>query len=277
MLAVFGPETAHPPPGITSPKAGKQHHTETEDDEACGKILAEAGFKAEEIKKTGKGTGFGFSSGPYVSYACKEGVHVVFSGEISEWPGIDAVSSAHNAFLSNIKPPEADDAHWLLDFYSTFNNTESGNDDEGMLQDALECLSMIKGSFGFIIYDSLSHRLLAARDVEGVQPLYWGSTPEGRLLFGSNVADLKDCDPTSVAFPAGSLFLSARHTIACQPGPEGWVITGEDYPGELLSFVKADLEHWKSVRAIPRITSQGVIDGTVYKVSSQPDLQHPAR
>jgi hypothetical protein len=68
----------------------------------------------------GKGTGFGFSTGPYTSYASKDGVHVFFSGEISEWPGIDAVSSAHNAFLSNLKPAEADDAHWLLDFYSTF-------------------------------------------------------------------------------------------------------------------------------------------------------------
>ena len=30
--------------------------------------------------------------------------------------------------------------------------------------------------------------------------------------------------------------------------PQGWVIAGEEYPGELISFMKADEEHWKSVK-----------------------------
>lgn len=53
MHACMHAEIAHPPPGITSPKAGKTHHTETEDDAACGQLLAEAGFKPEGIVKTG--------------------------------------------------------------------------------------------------------------------------------------------------------------------------------------------------------------------------------
>ncbi len=39
------------------------------------------------------------------------------SGEVGAWPGLDAVSAQHNAFLRNEQLPEEDDAHWLLDFY----------------------------------------------------------------------------------------------------------------------------------------------------------------
>jgi hypothetical protein len=68
-----------------------------------------------------------------------------------------------------------------------------------MIQDALECLSVIKGSFGFVIYDSLSHRLLAARDVEGVQPMYWGSTREWLAWWGKGAGLLRlDLGLTSV-------------------------------------------------------------------------------
>lgn len=34
------------------------------------------------------------------------------------------------------------------------------------------------------------------------------------------------------------------------------MIEGEDYPGEILSFLRADEGHWRSVKAIPRITSK---------------------
>ena len=61
---------------------------------------------------------------PYCSYASREGVHVVFSGEVSKWPGIDAVESAHDAFMNGTAPAEANDASWLLDFYNTFTNTD---------------------------------------------------------------------------------------------------------------------------------------------------------
>ena len=37
----------------------------------------------------------------------------------------------------------------------------------------------IRGSFAFVIYDSVGHRVLAARDSDAVQPLYWGATGEG--------------------------------------------------------------------------------------------------
>ena len=52
------------------------------------------------------------------------------------------------------------------------------HDNDQVLQRALDCLSSIKGSFAFIIYDSVHHRVLAARDSGGAQPMYWGATGE---------------------------------------------------------------------------------------------------
>jgi hypothetical protein len=44
-------------------------------------------------------------------------------------------------------------------------------------------------------------------------------------------------------------------------------------PGQLLSFVKGEgAGGWRSVRAIPRITSKGVLCGAVYRVASRTDL-----
>ena len=49
------------------------------------------------------------------------------------------------------------------------------------------------------------------------------------------------------------------------------MIAQDDWPGQLLSFVR-DKAGWRGVRAIPRITSKGVLCGAVYKVASLPDM-----
>mmetsp|Transcript_12018 Transcript_12018/g.25842 ORF Transcript_12018/g.25842 Transcript_12018/m.25842 type:complete len:293 (-) Transcript_12018:644-1522(-) len=285
MLAVFGAVTARPPVGLESPSALLRPHAKPGDlqeleqeDVECKAVLERLyeGLKASSraMAFPGKGCGFGYERGPYCSLAVKGGVHVLFAGEVSEWPGINAVEAAHDAFVRNTEPPEADDAHWLLDFYDSFISTDSPHSHEEILQSALECLSEIKGTFAFVIYDAVHHRVLAARDSEGGQPLFWGATDSGQLVFGSAIEDLGVCNPTATSFPKGTLFASERHSTY-NPGPEGWVIEGDEYPGELLSFLKADEDHWKSVKAIPRITSKGCVAGAVYHVSSQPDITHP--
>jgi hypothetical protein len=51
---------------------------------------------ARHMELLGHGNGFTFEASPFCSYAKRAGVHVMFAGEVSEWPGIDAVSLAHN-------------------------------------------------------------------------------------------------------------------------------------------------------------------------------------
>lgn len=58
------------------------------------------------------------------------------------------------------------------------SNSDVTQPEDEILQEALQCLSSIRGSFAFVIYDSVFHRVLAARDADGVQPLFWGATSE---------------------------------------------------------------------------------------------------
>lgn len=289
LLAAFGSETARAPAGLESPGVTQTHHAhpsadEVQEQERLTKSLLEqvtaASFKGPTRHSimAGKGVGFSWESSPFCSYAAKHGVHILIAGEVSEWPGgISAVDTAHDAFVRNEPNPEPNDAHWLLDFYSTFSNlsTDAIDDDE-ILEKALSCLAGIKGDFAFVIYDDKSHRVLAARDAQGSQPLFWGVTPQGQLLFGSSQDDLGACNPSATPFPPGSLFASRHHVVAYNPGPSGWLIDGEgELPGQMLSFILADADHWRKVKAIPRITSQGAVNGHVYKVSSQADMEHP--
>ena len=62
---------------------------------------------------------------------------------------------------------------------------------------------MLAWRTAFVMYDKNQRRLLAARDAQGAQDLFWGAAPDGRLLFGSDPMDLVCCNPTATPFPAG--------------------------------------------------------------------------
>jgi asparagine synthase (glutamine-hydrolysing) len=49
-----------------------------------------------------------------------------------------------------------------------------------------DCLSRLRGMFGFALWDARHRRLLLARDRFGIKPLHYAETPEG-LLFGSEL------------------------------------------------------------------------------------------
>ena len=51
---------------------------------------------SRKLTPLGHGNGFTFEASPFCSYAHKEGVHVLFAGEVSQWPGINAVDAAHD-------------------------------------------------------------------------------------------------------------------------------------------------------------------------------------
>lgn len=283
MLAVFDRETARPPTGLESYKSLElpRHMFPDELDEAqmeesCKEKLERAYSHSKpnsrKLTPLGHGNGFTFEASPFCSYAHKEGVHVLFAGEVSQWPGINAVDAAHDAFVRNDDTSKHSDAEWLLEFYDSFMGTNAMD----ATNRALDCLSKVEGSFSFVIYDEMQKRVFAGRDKEGTQPLYWGATEQGQLLIGSALEDVDVCDPTATIFPPGSLFASERHTVAYSPGDQGWVINEGDWPGQLFSFMlDSDGEHFRGVKAIPRITSKGTVCGAVYKVASAKEISQP--
>ncbi|KAK9828559.1 hypothetical protein WJX72_000752 [[Myrmecia] bisecta] len=277
MFAVFDEDTtARPPRGLDLDL--RPHHsvfdeeTSREHKRKCSMTLDEcyAHSRPDSRQKVelGDGNGFTFELSPFCHHAHKDGVSVLFSGEVAEWPGIDMVQSAHDAF---IRGEEADvsrnDATWLLDFYDTFKNFTSLD----ITDEALDSLARVRGQFAFIIYDQIQRRVLAARDRDGTQPLYWGGSQDGRFMFGTDLVDLMDCNPSATPFPAGTLYCSDENTMAVSPGEKGWVIAREPWPGHLMSFVRghAVQNKWRGIRAIPRLDAQGMMCGAVYRVASE--------
>ena len=48
------------------------------------------------VRSTDGENGFSMEVGPFVSYANRNGVSAVFSGEVSSWPGVDMVQVTHD-------------------------------------------------------------------------------------------------------------------------------------------------------------------------------------
>ncbi len=48
------------------------------------------------MAELGDGNGFTWELGPFCHEASREGVSVLFAGEVAEWPGLDMVQSAHD-------------------------------------------------------------------------------------------------------------------------------------------------------------------------------------
>lgn len=57
----------------------------------------------------------------------------------------------------------------------------------------------------WVIYDGDQKRVLAARDASGSADMHWGTTGDGRFMFGSDPIDLTECNPTATPFPAGDV------------------------------------------------------------------------
>ncbi|CAI0407422.1 unnamed protein product [Linum tenue] len=99
---------------------------------------------------------------------------------------------------------------------------------------AHKVLKDLEGEFGFVLYDSKSGRVFAARGAgeEGVG-LYWGIAADGSVVITDILDGMKgSCGKSFAQFPAGFMFESE----------EG--LTSFEHP-------------WSEIRAMPRIDSEG--------------------
>jgi asparagine synthase (glutamine-hydrolysing) len=71
-----------------------------------------------------------------------------------------------------------------------------------------KCVSMLSGIFAFVLYDSNTDTLFAARDCIGVKPMYFGrNSTDGTVWFASEMKVLKDyCDSIQL-FPPGHYYV----------------------------------------------------------------------
>jgi hypothetical protein len=274
MLCIFDPDTARPPLGLTETLQDdhlRRTSSEVERTESL-KLSQERLAHLPVQLAVAEGINWAYQPSTYCHYAEQDGVHAMFAGEVTEWPGIDMMASAHDAFVRGDPEPGAgdNDATWLLKFYETFKECAA----DKTMPAALASLAHTQGRFAWIIYDAGQRRVLAARDrgPKG-EPLFWGMTPDQRFMLGSRLSDLEDgCRPTATQFPAGSLFTSTGTSRAVQTGQKGWVMPGDLWPGQVRAFVEKRDHTYRAVRAVPRINSRGAMCGAVYRVASELDL-----
>lgn len=279
MFACFSKETALPPTGLLGLVMDPISRVGSDDGQ--GRPKRQGSQKLEEHRSShlqaklvdlGDGNGFAFSASPFCHHATDGRVSCVFAGKIAQRPEslFDAVAADHNAYLTG--GDSQDEATWLLNFYKLFLQSSM----HGVASEALLNLTKLEGQFAFVVYDSASRRVMAARDSSGSQNFYWGFTADGSLMFSSDLNDLGDCEPSATAFPSGSLYISETSARAVQPGMNGWMIGHHVVPGELLSFVprKAPLPNapYRTVKAVPRVNSKGCLYGSVYRVASESNM-----
>eukprot|EP00210_Caulerpa_lentillifera_P006896 g6593.t1 len=285
FFVVFDWDTARAPHGLESETSLRHHHAGIKTDierrtseELCQNAIREAKQHHEgqdlKAKELGYGNGFAFEHGAYCSYSAREGIHVWFSGEVSEWPGLDVVKESHDAYLRDQTKDsvQRNESEWLWTFYRGL--TESATLDSDAI---LDCFGKIRGRFAFVIFDENRKRVLASRDAEGTESFYWGVTQNGQLQFGTNSVDFDHCDPSATLFPSGTVYTSQGDTVAEQPGDKGWVILGSQWPGRLMSFVHDSAHKWRHIKEIPRVNSKGVLCGSVYRIESDKDLSSRAK
>jgi asparagine synthase (glutamine-hydrolysing) len=99
-------------------------------------------------------------------------LHLVFNGEIYNFQELraDLIQKGH-LFKSKT------DSEVILHAYEEYG---------------LDCITKLRGMFGFALYDSIRKRLLLARDRIGIKPLYYSFTNR-RLLFASEIKSILQC------------------------------------------------------------------------------------
>lgn len=280
MFASFTRETVLPPSGLT------QFSTRwPAQDAAQFEPFQKAHLEDGVDHDLGCGNGMSHCPSSRCEYSREENISCLFAGDAKDLGGFDGVQPQSNGLLKGkAKNTSQSVAALLSNLLQTIPESQL-SDDHVVTTQLLLSVGKVTGPFAFVVYDAFTHRVLAARDRQGSQKLYWGVTPQGRVQFASDIRDLAACLPTATAFPAGSIFVSASVSKASSPGPQGWTIDSRMVPGTLSSFVprlpkppkadsKADSQpaSFRSVRAVPRINSQGCLCGAVYRVASDQSL-----
>ena len=92
---------------------------------------------------------------------------VVYNGEIYNFPELRAkLEEAGHDFYTN------SDTEVIVHSYEEWN---------------LDCLSKFNGMFAFALWDSSKKKLLLARDLCGIKPMYYTMLGNGRLMFASEI------------------------------------------------------------------------------------------
>ncbi len=103
---------------------------------------------------------------------CTTAVTIVFNGEIYNYRDLQReLQGRGHKFKTN------SDTETILHAYEEFGSA---------------CVERLRGMFAFAIWDARRQQLFIARDRAGKKPLYYSLTPQGTLIFGSELKSLRE-------------------------------------------------------------------------------------
>ena len=114
----------------------------------------------------------GVESGSQPIHIEKYGIVLSVNGEIYNYKSLYS-----NILYNKYKPVTKSDCEVIIYLY---------------LEYGAECVKMLDGIFGFVLYDTTTDTILVARDPIGIIPLYYGGTEDGQLYVCSEMKGIHD-------------------------------------------------------------------------------------
>ncbi len=74
----------------------------------------------------------------------------------------------------------------------------------------LDMFKMLDAEFAMIIYDSRKNEFIAARDPIGIRPLFYGTAPDGSMVFASEAKNLVGLCKEIIPFPPGHYYADGK-------------------------------------------------------------------
>ena len=74
----------------------------------------------------------------------------------------------------------------------------------------VEMFKLLDAEFAMIIYDSRKNEFIAARDPIGIRPLFYGTAPDGSMVFASEAKNLVGLCGKIIPFPPGHYYANGK-------------------------------------------------------------------
>ncbi|EPS64221.1 hypothetical protein M569_10561 [Genlisea aurea] len=242
MLAIFHKAFAHPPEELNSPTSAAAHGVAADKPKLPDETLRD--FLSSHPANASSMT---FANAAVLAFAADDnnddGSNFLLSNRRLFFCGYDDIYCLFKGSLHNLCAQikryrlarnNTNEAMLVIEAYRTLR-------DRGPYP-ADQVVKDFDGSFAFVVYDSKLGTVFTALGSDGGVELYWGIAADGSVVISDDKQAIKaGCARSYAPFPKGCMFHSE---------------------GGLMSF-----EHpMNTVRAMPRVDSEGAICGANFKV-----------
>lgn len=138
----------------------------------------------------------------------------VFSGDLSRMRNIGVLDIMAHVHKTEDEERVAIRYQAALTVYNTFGKTMAQCSPFAKTRLVADEIKKLQGAYAFVLYDEKYRRIVAARDPEGIEPLYWGTCKDGTgLMFSTDRLVMNEECKLPKEFPAGGLYISNDNSL----------------------------------------------------------------